>query len=64
MTTVAIGALCNIILDPIFIFGFNMQVQGAALATVISQSISCIWIFKISYRQEDSFKDKEKIFTF
>ena len=43
---VAIGALCNIILDPIFIFGFNMQVQGAALATVISQSISCIWILK------------------
>lgn len=44
MITVAIGAICNIILDPILIFGFDMNVQGAALATVISQGISCIWI--------------------
>lgn len=44
MITVAIGALCNIVLDPIFIFGFNMDVRGAALATIISQGISCIWI--------------------
>lgn len=44
MITVVIGALCNIILDPIFIFGFHMDVRGAALATIISQGISCIWI--------------------
>lgn len=44
MLTVAIGAICNIILDPIFIFGFHMGVRGAALATVISQAVSCIWI--------------------
>ncbi len=36
MTTVLIGAICNIILDPIFIFEFNMGVKGAALATIIS----------------------------
>ncbi|MBW5396591.1 MATE family efflux transporter [Brachyspira pilosicoli] len=44
MFTVLIGAICNIILDPIFIFGFNMNVRGAALATIISQAVSCLWI--------------------
>lgn len=44
MMTVAIGAICNIILDPIFIFGLNMNVRGAALATIISQGVSCVWI--------------------
>ena len=43
MLTVIIGAVCNIILDPVFIFGFGMGVRGAALATIISQAISCIW---------------------
>lgn len=46
MTTVLIGAICNIILDPIFIFGFNMGVKGAALATIISQAVSMVWILK------------------
>jgi len=44
MFTVLIGAACNIILDPIFIFGFGLGVRGAALATIISQGISCIWV--------------------
>ena len=44
MSTVLIGAVSNIILDPVFIFGFDMGVQGAALATVISQCISCVWV--------------------
>lgn len=44
MITVLIGAVCNIILDPVFIFGFDMGVRGAALATIISQMISCIWV--------------------
>ena len=43
MLTVCIGAVTNIILDPIFIFGFNMDVRGAALATIISQALSAIW---------------------
>lgn len=43
MTTVIIGAVCNIVLDPIFIYGFHLGVRGAAMATVISQTVSCIW---------------------
>lgn len=46
MMTVLIGAVCNIVLDPVFIFGLNMGVKGAALATVISQFISMVWILK------------------
>lgn len=44
MYTVLIGAVSNIILDPVFIFGFDMGVRGAALATIISQCISCVWV--------------------
>ena len=44
MITVLIGALSNIILDPIFIFAFGMGVRGAALATILSQAISCVWV--------------------
>lgn len=46
MLTVLIGAVLNTILDPIFIFVFKMDVQGAALATVISQAISAAWVVK------------------
>lgn len=44
MVSVLIGAVCNIVLDPVFIFVFHMGVRGAALATVISQSISTLWV--------------------
>lgn len=44
MCSIVIGALLNIILDPIFIFGLDMGVSGAALATVISQFVSAIWV--------------------
>ncbi len=46
MFTVLIGAVSNIVLDPLFIFVFNMGVAGAALATIISQGISCIWVLR------------------
>jgi len=46
MRTVLIGAVSNIILDPIFIYAFDMGVQGAALATVISQAVSGIWVVR------------------
>ena len=46
MKTVLLGAVANIILDPIFIFGFHMDVQGAALATIISQFLSAAWVLK------------------
>ena len=44
MYTIAIGAMLNIILDPIFIFGFSMGVSGAALATIISQGVSACFV--------------------
>ena len=44
MFTVLIGAVCNIALDPLFIFGLHMGVKGAALATILSQAASCVWV--------------------
>ena len=44
MLTVVIGAVINIVLDPIFIFGFDMGVRGAALATIIAQAVSAVWV--------------------
>ena len=46
MRTVLIGAVSNIVLDPIFIFALNMGVKGAALATILSQGISCVWVLR------------------
>ena len=46
MLSVLIGAVINIILDPILIFGFNMGVSGAALATIISQAASAVWVLR------------------
>ncbi len=44
MITTVVGAVCNIILDPILIFGLGLGVQGAAIATVISQAVSAVWV--------------------
>lgn len=46
MLTIAIGAVVNIILDPVFIFGLGMGVKGAALATIISQAVSALWVMR------------------
>ena len=46
MCTTVLGAICNIVLDPIFIFGLDMGVSGAALATVISQGVSALWVLR------------------
>ncbi|MCD7855145.1 MAG: MATE family efflux transporter, partial [Clostridiales bacterium] len=46
MMTTVIGAIINLILDPVFIFGLGLGVRGAALATVISQAISAVWILQ------------------
>lgn len=60
MMTVLIGAICNIILDPILIYGFNMGVQGAALATIISQCISCIWVLRFLTGKRTTLKIKKE----
>ena len=60
MTTVAIGAIVNIILDPIFIFLLDMGVSGAALATIISQFISALWIFNFLTGKKTILKLKAK----
>ena len=49
MLSVIIGAVSNIILDPIFIFGLNIGVSGAALATIISQAISAMWVLNFLF---------------
>ena len=49
MFSIIIGAVTNIILDPIFIFGLDMGVRGAALATIISQAISAIWVLRFLF---------------
>ncbi len=46
MVTVGLGAVINLILDPVFIFGLNMGVQGAALATIFSQFCSAVWVLR------------------
>ena len=60
MLTVIIGAIANIILDPILIFGFDMGVKGAALATIISQAISAIWVVLFLRSNKSLLKIKKK----
>ena len=60
MVSVIIGAVCNIVLDPIFIFGFQMGVKGAALATIISQMLSCIWIISFLCGKKTQLKIKKE----
>ena len=60
MLTVIIGAICNIILDPIFIFALGLGVKGAAIATVISQGISCIWVISFLTGRKTFLKIKKK----
>ena len=56
MLSVLIGAVANIILDPIFIFGFHMGVRGAATATVISQALSAAWVVGFLLSKRSSLK--------
>lgn len=60
MMTVVIGAIVNIILDPILIFGFNMGVKGAALATISAQAISAIWVLKFLLGKKSILKIRKK----
>lgn len=60
MATVLIGAICNIVLDPIFIFAFDMGVQGAALATIISQAISAVWVMSFLLGKKTKLKIRKE----
>lgn len=60
MVSVLIGALCNIILDPILIFGFGMGVAGAAAATVISQAVSCAWVLCFLFGEKSFLRIKRE----
>ncbi len=60
MATVVLGASLNIILDPIFIFVFDMGVKGAALATILSQLASAIWVLRFFFSQKTEIKIRKK----
>ena len=60
MLSVLLGAVTNIILDPVFIFGFHMGVRGAALATILSQALSCIWVLCFLFGKKTILKLKKR----
>jgi len=62
MRTVLIGALGNIVLDPVFIYGLGMGVKGAALATIISQAASCLWVLYFLFGKKTRLKLKRTNF--
>lgn len=60
MMTTLLGAVLNLILDPIFIFSFHMGVSGAALATILSQIASCIWVLHFLMGKETQLRIKKE----
>ncbi|MBZ6007197.1 MATE family efflux transporter [Paraclostridium bifermentans] len=60
MITVLIGAIINIVLDPILIFGFNMGVKGAALATISAQFVSAVWVLLFLVGKKSVLKIRKK----
>lgn len=60
MLTTVIGAVLNLLLDPLFIFVFHMGVGGAALATVISQAASAVWVLKFLFGRHASMRIRRK----
>ena len=64
MMTVLIGAILNIILDPIFIYVLHMNVAGAALATIISQFVSCIWVLSFLFGKKTIIKIRKEYLLF
>lgn len=63
MLSVVIGAVANIILDPVFIFGFHMGVEGAALATIISQGMSCVWVLTFLFGKRTRLRIRPRYFV-
>lgn len=64
MLSVLLGAVTNIILDPIFIFGLGMGVRGAALATIISQALSAVWVLRFLTSSKSVIRIRKKYIRF
>lgn len=64
MLSVLLGAVTNIILDPIFIFAFGMGVRGAALATIISQALSAAWVLRFLMSDKSVIRIRKKYIRF
>ena len=64
MATVAIGAILNLLLDPLFIFVFHLGVRGAALATVISQGVSALWVIRYLTSEKSKLRITREDFRF
>ncbi|MBO5474072.1 MAG: MATE family efflux transporter [Lachnospiraceae bacterium] len=64
MISVLLGAVTNIILDPVFIFGFGLGVQGAAVATVLSQALSAAWVMRFLLGEKSSLKIRLRFLRF
>lgn len=64
MLSVLIGAVINIVLDPILIFGFGMGVSGAALATIISQAASAVWVVRFLMSQKSVIRIERRFMKF
>ncbi len=62
MATVCIGAIINIILDPILIFGFHLGVRGAAIATVLSQMVSAMWVLRFLNSEKTALRLRRRYF--
>jgi len=62
MASTMIGAVTNIILDPVFIFAFEMGVAGAALATIIAQGFSCVWVLSFLLGKKTSIRLRVQYF--
>lgn len=60
MMTVMVGAVINIVLDPIFIFGLNLGVKGAAYATVAAQLVSAIWVLRFLFGKKSTLKIRKE----
>lgn len=60
MLSVLVGAVSNIVLDPILIFGFHMGVRGAAWATIISQALSCLWVLHFLFGNKTFLKIRKE----
>lgn len=60
MLSVLLGAVTNIILDPILIFGLNMGIKGAALATIISQALSAVWVLSFLTSSKSTIRIRKK----